>query len=238
MALTAYLTQTKRLLQNPGAPTSLYSDADLTSWINTARGQLSGEADCIRSIVSLTLSSSTRIYAFPSSGLESGIKAVFNVRMITLVSGSGAIFLTPRPWEWFNRYLLSVATPASGSPTIWTQYKQGTSGNLYFDPIPNTTFTATLDTVCQPIDLVDDSTAEAIPYPWTDCVPYFAAYLALLSAQSQVRQADANRMFERYEEFVERARRMSVPRVLPSQYDQSVVFPTPVPQAVPQGAQS
>jgi len=42
--LASYITQTQRLLQNPGAPISLYSTADITSYVNIARGQLAGLA--------------------------------------------------------------------------------------------------------------------------------------------------------------------------------------------------
>jgi len=76
--------------------------------------------------------------------------------------------------------------------------------------------------VCLPITLVSDGTAEAIPYPWTDAVPYFAAYLALLSAQSPARTADADRMMQRYELFMGRARQFSNPDVLRTEYLQSV----------------
>jgi hypothetical protein len=67
---------------------------------------------------------------------------------------------------------------------------------------------------------VDDTTVEAIPELWADAIPYFAAYLALLSAQSAQRQGDANRMFERYTEFVNRARAASTPSILPGNYKQ------------------
>jgi hypothetical protein len=81
--------------------------------------------------------------------------------------------------------------------------------------------------VCFPITLASDSDPEAIPYLWTDAVPYFAAYLALLSAQSQARQADAERMFSRYSEFLNRARRFATPSVLSGIYPQN---PSPVMQ--------
>ena len=72
-----------------------------------------------------------------------------------------------------------------------------------------------------PIALVDDTTPEAIPYLWTDAVPFFAAYFALLSAQAGARQAEADRMFARYQEFTNRARRFATPSVLPFIYPQS-----------------
>ena len=57
--------------------------------------------------------------------------------------------------------------------------------------------------------MYDSTTPEAIPYLWTDAVPFFAAYYALLSAQAGQRQGDADRMFARYQEFTNRARRFS-----------------------------
>jgi hypothetical protein len=69
--------------------------------------------------------------------------------------------------------------------------------------------------------LVDDTTVEAIPYLFTDCVPFFAAYYALLSSQAQARQADALRFYEMYNTFLERATKASNPSVLRHQYAQA-----------------
>ena len=95
------------------------------------------------------------------------------------------------------------------------------TGSIFVDPLPDTGYVAKLDAVCYPVDLVDDTTPEAIPYPWTDAVPFFAAYYALLSSQNATRQADADRMMARYSEFVSRARRTSNASVLPMTYEQS-----------------
>jgi hypothetical protein len=75
--------------------------------------------------------------------------------------------------------------------------------------------------VCYPIPLVDDTTVEAIPYPWTDCIPFFAAYWALLSSQTQARMADALNYYKMYEEFSDRARKASNPDTLRWMYQQS-----------------
>jgi hypothetical protein len=40
------------------------------------------------------------------------------------------------------------------------------------------------DCFCLPIDLETDDDPEAIPLPWTECVPYFAAHLAFLEMQN------------------------------------------------------
>lgn len=222
--LNSYLTRTQQLLQNPGAPISLYTQADLTEYINLARGQLSGDGECIRNYATLPLTGGTQQYSFASivlGGGTGGIQGVFNIRTGWLQIASGQAWIRPRPFEWFSLYELNNPVPQQGQPKVWTQYGQGVTGNIFVSPVPDQAYTLQLDTLCYPIALVDDTTAEAIPYPWTDAVPFLAAYYAMLSAQSAARQSDADRMFARYEEYRNRARRFSNPTVSPFIYQQS-----------------
>lgn len=230
MALTAYQTQTRNLLQNPSAPTALYDTASINLWINLARGQLAGEAACIQVLGTLITAVGTQTYVFSSINTSSvvGVQGPLNVRMVTRAVTGGGQMLNPWPWEWFNQYYLATTGIANSAPTDWTQYGQGAKGQLYLSPTPDNLYTLRLDTICYPINLADDTTVEAIPYPWTDAVPYLAAYYALLSAQTGARQGEANAMFERYTEFVARARRFSTSAVLPFQYEQSGIrYPAP-----------
>jgi len=218
--LNAYLTQTRRLLQNPPAPTNLYSSQDLTDFINLARGQLAGENEAVRVYASLSTTPAQRVYPFSSIDTSSvqGVDSVFNIKQITVAVAAGGQFVHNRSFQWFNLFFLAKAVPESGRPSAWAQFAQGTTGSLYLNPIPDDVYTLNLDTVCLPIPLVDDTTVEAIPYPWTDCVPFFAAYYAYMSAQ---RQADADKMFQRYEQFAQRARGMSNPSVLRKNFAQA-----------------
>lgn len=220
MALTAYLAQTRRLLLNPPATTQLYSDSDLKAFINTARAQIAGEGECIRVLASLNAPTDTRVLNFADIDVSAveGVQSVFNIKQITCQVGSGATFVHPRSFQWFNMFFLAKITPNSGRPNTYALYGQGTTGSIYIDPVPNVDYTLNLDTVCKPVDLVDDTTAEAIPYPWTDCVPFFAAYYAYLSAQ---RKTDAQTYYQIYEEYMNRARAMSNPSVLTSVYPQA-----------------
>jgi hypothetical protein len=222
--LNAYLAATEALLQLPPAPATLYSPTLLTQFINTARGQLAGEAKCVVFKGTMPLVQGTQEYPFSgvlaSIPATQGISSIINVEQILLVLGTGYIKLRPRPWPWFTQYWLNNAAPQQGQPQVWAQYAQGANGSVLFGPVPNYAYTALFDSTCLPIPLVDDTTVEAIPPLWTDAVPYFAAYLALLSAQSAQRQGDANRMFERYKEFVNRARDAATPTILPGQYKQ------------------
>lgn len=238
MALTAYQLQTRSLLQLPGnASTSLYSDSDLTRWINIARGQVAGEAECIRVMGTLSTVIGQRPYNF--SGINvgtpaaTGVQGVINIRSLSYNVGSGQLWLTPRPWPWFSLYELNNAAPYSGAPRAWAQFGQGAApsgasgttiggGSLYVSPLPDLVYTLNCNSVCYPIPLVDDTTVEALPYFWTDAVPFFAAYFALLSSQTNARMADAAQMYKgHYNEFMNRARKQSNASTNNWQYDQA-----------------
>ena len=223
--LTAYLNATRTLQQNPSATTDLYSDADLTTYINTARGQVAGESESIRYLGTIPTVVNQQVYNF--SGIDTGvsgtngIEGVINVRSIRYSIASGTRWIPPRNWEWFEFYVLNNPVPQAGPPTIWSQYGQGSapgatgsvSGGSFYINVPDIVYTLNCDCVCYPIPLVDDTTKEALPYLWTDAVPFFAAYYAYLSAQTGARQADAERMYNHYETFLERARKSANPAV-------------------------
>lgn len=232
--LTAYQTSLQNLLQLPGAPTTLYPTVNLDSWINTARGQLAGEGECIRSIGTISTVIGQRNYNFSAlnfgSSATTGIQGAINVRRISYNVGTGTQWIPPREWEYFDLYHMNNPVPVNGPPAVWAQYAQGAAtpatgsaatGSFYIDPPPDIVYTLNCDCVCYPIVLADDTTVEAIPYLWTDAVPFFAAYYAFLTAQTGARMADAERMYGYYKEFLNRARMMSNPSVNRSQYEQA-----------------
>lgn len=234
MALTAYQTQLQNLLQLPGAPTTLYPIANLNQWINTARGQLAGEGECIRAIGTLVTVVGQRAYNFSSlnfgTSATTGIQGAINVRRITYSVAIGQQWIPPREWEYFDLFHVNNPVPQPGPPTVWAQYGQGSaapatgsaaSGSFWIDPPPDLVYTLNCDCTCYPIPLVDDTTVEAIPYLWTDAVPFFAAFYAFLTSQTGARQDDADRMYNRYKEFLNRARQSANPSVNRSQYEQA-----------------
>lgn len=221
--LNTYLTATQNLLQNPQAPNSLYTTPNLTTYINTARGQLAGEAECVVAIGTLTLTAGVNVYPFSSIVIPNaavlGIQQPVNVRTAWYTVGGGQKWIRPRNFPWFSLYELNNPVPKSGPPYVWSQYGQGVNGSIYFN-MPDYAYTVPLDCQCLPIPLATEADPEAIPALWTDAVPYFAAYLALMSAQTGVRTQEALGMFKLYQEFVSRARRAATPSVAPTQYSQ------------------
>jgi hypothetical protein len=237
--LTQYQTRTNQLLIYPVPPTPLYQTSDITGWVNQARGQLAGESECVRVLGTISLASSTIAYPFTAINLggTSGVAGIINVRQMWYDVASGKQRVTSRPWEWFSVYNLNNPVPAPGPPMTWAQFGQGSSaqsspnpvggGSVYIDPPPDQSYTAYVDCVCFPSALASDSDPEAIPYLWTDAVPYFSAYLALLSAQSGARMAQAEKMLQLYEQFANRARQYVTPSILPGDYEQQPVIQTP-----------
>lgn len=239
--LNDYVTRTQQILQNPAPATGLYSTSLVQGNINIARKQLAGEGQCIRKIGTITTVIGQQEYSFANLNFgvsaTTGIAGAYNVRRINRVSGDGQVYMTPRPWEWFDQFRLNNpvpidynATPGANPPNTWAQYAQGsaapsggssTSGSFYVDPMPDDIYTLYCDCVCHPVPLVDDGTVEAIPYPFTDAVPFFAAYYTLLGAQNQARRADAEAFYGYYQTFLDRARNISNAAVLTWQYEQA-----------------
>ncbi len=226
-------------MQNPASPSSLYATADLTSWINIARGQLAGETESIRVIGTIQTAIGIRNYSFSSVNIgvpaTTGAQGIIHVRRISYNVASGQKWMAARGWEYFDQYFLNNPVPQNGPPSEWSQYGQGSSGqgsitgigggtmssgSFYLDPPPDFIYTLNCDCVCYPQALAADTDVEAVPYIFTDAVPYFAAYLALLSSQTSARQADAERMFGYYQTFVQRARHFSNPSVNRGMYQQ------------------
>jgi len=101
---------------------------------------------------------------------------------------------------------------------VWSQYGQGANGSIYVYPFPSQIMQWDWDTYCLPINLNVDADPEAIPYPWSDAVQFYAAYLAYYNSQ---RRSDGDAMFAVYEQFMKRARANSEPDYVPDPYEPS-----------------
>lgn len=223
--LDRYVAQTRRLLQNPSAPVALYDQQDLIDWINIARGQLAGESGCIRVLGTIDTVINQQPYAFSAINLgvaaTTGVEGTINVSQLWYDVAQGRRWVAYRPWPWFSFHVYNNPLPQAAVPNTWSQFGQGAApgqtgsanGGSFYINVPDQVYTLTADCTCYPAALVDDSTVEAIPYLWTDAVPFFAAYYALLSAQTNERFADAERYFNHYTQFVERARTASNPSI-------------------------
>lgn len=234
--LTAYQTATQALLQNPSAGNALYAITDINRWINTAREQVAGDGQCIRAIGTIPTVLGQRAYNFSSIVFtNAAIQGALSVRRINYVVGAGQKTVWLREYEWFDLYYLNNPVPVNGYPQHAAQHQQGAAGpgtgggagtaatgTFLLDPPPDAIYTLNCDCNCYPISLVDDTTVEALPFPWTDAVSFLAAYYALMSSQTSEREAQAARMYQQhYQTFLAKARTNTNPAVLPFMYEQS-----------------
>ena len=202
MALNAYLAQVQRLLNDEQA--QFYSTTDLTAYINIGRNTIATQSECLIANGSLATVNGTQQYGLSALTPPTGLQSAINVRSIISVISMVMQVIPKRSWQWFTNYKLNGAsTTAVGVPTVWSMQNQGSLGTLWFSPVPNGTITMNVEATWVPVALVDDTTPENLAYPWTDAVPYFAAYMALLNAQ---RQADASRMLGWFNGFMKAAR--------------------------------
>ena len=156
------------------------------------------------------------IYPLPTDvALPQGIKDVIQVRSIAVnfggSQGSNQYMLENCDFSLLQAYYRFYGPNLVGNPAKWARY----NNNIYMRPVPSQAYPMQWDTVCSVIDLVTDSTVEALPYPFTDAVPYYAAYLALMNSQ---RAQDADNMFKLYEQFTRRARTFFQRTMMPSMY--------------------
>lgn len=163
--------------------------------------------------------SGQEVYTFASvntiAALQPGVGQIQAVMSVAVNQGAWKPTLRYCAWGQMQAYYRSYNASILNYPEIWSQYSQGTNGSMYLYPIPSSVYSMDWDCICLPIALVDDSTIEAIPYPWTDCVPYYAAYLAYLNAQ---RRDDAERMLADYKQKMMEAGGFARVAINPSYY--------------------
>lgn len=225
MALNAYIAQTQRLLNDEQA--QFYSVADLTVYINLGRGTIASQAESLIAYGSLSTVNGQQNYALSTlSPPTASLLSAINLRTVINRTGGTNRIIRKRSWQWLSNYGLNgSAIAATGTPTMWAMQNLGSNGTLWFSPTPNGVLTLNVEATWTPVPLVDDTTPEALSYPWTDAVPYFAAYLAYENAQ---RATDAQKMLAMVNTFMTAARvgvtPAWTPNALPNQKGVSGAF--------------
>lgn len=156
---------------------------------------------------SLTTIPGQEVYQFSTANtlaqnqtLLAGVQSVEGVTSVAIAWGVNAAMkpmMNEMVWSEFQAYYRSYNTGMQSYPTIWAKFGQGLNGSIYVWPLPSQVSQMDWDVWCLPVTLTSGATPEAIPYPWTTAVAYYAAYLAFFNAQ---RFEDSDRMKKEYEE--------------------------------------
>ena len=142
--------------------------------------------------------------------------SVYSLQSISASWGSMKPTLDYCAWTKFQAQYRSYNIGNQNYPAIWSQYGRGGGGAAYLWPIPGQVSQMDWDAYCNPIPLVSDATVEAIPDPFTESVPYYAAHLAYLNAQ---RKDDADYMAQLFKNNLIENGVAVTPSFSPSAYD-------------------
>lgn len=126
------------------------------------------------------------VYKFSDIPLQQhpGVAEVFACKSISFIYANYRYSVPVFPFSVYQAYVRIYPQQYLYIPTAAAQFGQGVNGSLFMYPIPSHDYQMELDVFCLPQDMEDDQDFEAIPKPWTDAVPYFAAHLAYLGLQN------------------------------------------------------
>jgi hypothetical protein len=149
-----------------------------------------------------------------------GVQSILACRSLCMAIGSGGWKPMWRRVVWSDfqaRFRIYNGTfyGAISEPGWYAQYGEGPLGSLYLAPIPSQAMPIEVDLSCIPNPLSTDNDIEAIPYPWTDAVTYWAAVLCLLQQQ---RREDAQAMAQLFNSDMPMCASVVCPQMLQSPY--------------------
>lgn len=132
------------------------------------------------------LTEGQEVYPFSEVDLSSfpGCDSVYMIKSVSIIYSNYRYSL---PCYAFSEYQAKIRTfpyQYSYVPAFCSQFGQGVNGSFYVYPLPSQTYQYELDCFCLPADLSTDLSVEAIPMPWTEAVPYFAASLCYAELQN------------------------------------------------------
>lgn len=125
-------------------------------------------------------------YQFSDVNLDQfpGVDSVYMVLGISIIYSNYRYSLPVYSFSVYQARIRNFPYQYSWVPGFATQHGQGTEGSFYVYPIPSQTYQYELDCFCLPADLTTNLSEEALPLPWSEAVPYFAAHLAYSELQN------------------------------------------------------
>ena len=132
------------------------------------------------------LNQGQEFYKFSDINLSQnpGCEAVYYIRSVSIIYSNYRYSLPIYSFSTYQAMIRQFPFQYQYVPTFASQFGQGTAGSFACYPLPSQSYQIEYDCQCLPSPLVDDQSVEAIPAPWTDAVPYFAAHLAMLELQN------------------------------------------------------
>jgi len=216
--LNSYLTDTAALLNDTN--NLFYSPAFLTNFINRARRWIAIQTLQPRVLVT-TLSTVANQEAYAITLANAAVAAVpgvaspYGVWGVAVAEANYFIALGRMDFPSFQAYRRILNNTAQNYPDKFSTYNRGAAQVIYLSLVPAAVYAMIWDVACIPVNLVDDTTIEALPEPWTEIIPFKAASYA---CETQQRWADAEEFDDDVERMMAEASVASVPFLSPDWY--------------------
>ena len=204
--LSSEILDTRRLLHDANG--NYWSDAELTDYINAARYRVVADTGCNRVLQTFSMVTNQEVYALTS--LPQGVNTI-DILNLSVLWGSTRITLNYMPFTEFNAKMRAWQTFVS-RPAVWTRYGQG---QVYVGPVPDQAYVSEWDTVCVPAALANPSDSETVVFPYSEGIPYYAAYKAKYKEQSY---DEAQLFHDEYQRKIQVAIRSAMTRRIPTVY--------------------
>lgn len=132
------------------------------------------------------LNTGQEVYSFSDIDLSAspGCEAVYYIRSVSIIYANYRYSLPCYSFSTYQAMIRQYPFQYQYVPTFCAQFGQGAGGSFYMYPLPSQAYQLEFDCLCLPSDLLTNDSEEAIPAPWTDAIPYFAAHLAYLELQN------------------------------------------------------
>lgn len=143
------------------------------------------------------------VYRFKDIDLSAfpGYGVIYMVLSVSIIYANYRFSLPIYSFSTYQAQIRNYPLQYQFCPTVGAQYGVGENGAFYLYPIASQNYQMEWDIFCLPQDLLTDQDVEAIPQPWNDIVPYFAAYFAFLEMQNF---NSARAMKQEFDEFLQR----------------------------------
>jgi hypothetical protein len=137
--------------------------------------------------------------------------STLDILNLSVLWSTQRIVLDYRAFTDFNARM-RVWNQILSRPAVFSVYGQSA---FYLGPIPDQYYTAELDSILLPANLVNTTDADILNYPWTSPVAFYAAYKAKIKEQSYNESAN---FLDQYKFKVLEALRSTYTRRLPNSY--------------------
>ena len=132
------------------------------------------------------LNQGQEVYNFADIDLSRtpGAAQVLAIKSVSVIYSNYRYSLPQYSFSTYQAQIRTYPMQYQYVPAFFSQYGQGTSGSLYFFPIPSQTYQVEFDCFVIPQDLTTNLSVELIPMPWNDAVVFLALHYGYMSMQN------------------------------------------------------